>query len=97
MKNWTILQWRPVLFSDESPFVLLLVPNRQNGRVYACSSREVSVIEMVKNQLKIMVWGMMSYRGLSELHFTPRGHCDGRQGDAIPISVMCQLFQLIFI
>lgn len=72
-KNWTILQWRRVLFSDESPFELFQEPNRQNDRVYAHNSREVPVIETVKQPLKIIVWGMMSYRGLSELHVIPRG------------------------
>ena len=43
-KNWTILQWRRVLFSDESPFELFQAPNRQNERVYAHSSHDVPAI-----------------------------------------------------
>ena len=31
------------------------------------------VIETVKQPLKVMVWAMMSHRGLSDLHIVPRG------------------------
>lgn len=72
-KNWTILDWRRVLFSDESLFELMQPPNRQNERVWAHSSAEVPAIETVKQPLKVMVWGMVSHQGLSELHIVPHG------------------------
>lgn len=72
-RNWTVDDWRRVLFTDESPFELYHPPNRQNDRVWAHCSSEVPPTETVKQPLKIMVWGMMSYRGLSDLHIIPRG------------------------
>ena len=71
-KNWTILGRRRVLFSNESVFELMHSPNRQNERVWAHSSAEVSAIDIVKQSLKIMVWAMTSHQGLSELHIVPR-------------------------
>ena len=47
-KNWTILDWRRVLFSDESAFELMHSQNSQNEHVWAHSSGEVSAIDMVK-------------------------------------------------
>ena len=70
--NWSIQDWRRVLFSDESPFELFHPPNRQNDRVWAQNSSEVPVIETVKQPGKVLVWGMMSFRGLSDLHIVPR-------------------------
>ena len=61
------------MFSDESVFELMHPLNRQNERVWAHSSAEVSVIDTVKQPLKIMVRAMMSHSGLSELHIVPRG------------------------
>lgn len=72
-KNWSVQDWRRILFSDESPFEIFQAPNRQNDRVWAHNSSQVPVVETVKQPLKILVWGMMSYRGLSDLHIIPRG------------------------
>ena len=72
-KNWSIQDWRRVLFSDESSFEIFHRPNRQNDRVWAHRSSDVAPTETVKHPLKVMVWAMMSYQGLSELHFVPRG------------------------
>ena len=57
-----------IIFGDRSPYEICQVPNRQNYRVRAHSSSQVPVVETVKQPLKILVWGMMSYRGLSDLH-----------------------------
>ena len=62
-----------MLFSDESPFELYHPPNRQNDRVWASTSSEVPISHTVKQPTKVMVWGMMSFRGLSDLHIVPRG------------------------
>ena len=72
-KNWDVKEWRRVLFSDESPYQLYYAPNRQNNRIWALKSRNVTPIETIKFPLKINVWGMMSHRALSNLHFIPRG------------------------
>ena len=55
--NWSIQEWRWVLFTDESPFQLCHPPNRQNDRIWAHNSSEVPVTETVKHPLKVMVWG----------------------------------------
>lgn len=72
-KNWTFDDWKKVMFSDESPFELFHSPNRQNDRVWAQSGDQLDPTPTVKFPLKIQVWGLMSYRALSELHVIPRG------------------------
>ena len=71
--NWTVDDWRNVLFTDESPFQLNHPSNRKNDCVWARNPSEVDPIRTVKFPKKIQVWSMMSYRALSELHFIPVG------------------------
>ena len=71
--SWTIDDWRRVIFSDESPYQLHHPPNRQNDRVWAHGSSDVVPTETVKHPTKVIVWGAMSFRGLSDLHVVPRG------------------------
>ena len=59
------------LWSDESLFELYHSPNTQNDRIWANNSSEVTPHETIKNPPKLMVWGMMSYSSLSDLHFVP--------------------------
>ena len=70
-QNWTVEEWKRVLFSDESPFQLFHHPNRQNERMWADNPGEVPQTASVKFPPKLMVWGMMSYQGLSQLHIIP--------------------------
>ena len=71
--DWTIDDWRRVIFSDESPYELHHPPNRQNDRVWAHNPSEVVPTETVKHPTKVLVWGAMSFQGLSDLHVIPRG------------------------
>ena len=71
-KDWSINTWKRVLFSDESSFELFHTPNKQNDRVWEKSRADVPPTEKVKFPGKIMVWGLMSYRGLSDLHIIPQ-------------------------
>ena len=71
--NWTVDDWRNVLFTDESPFQLNHPPNRKNDCVWAKNPSEVEPIQTVKFPRKIQVWGMTSYRALSDSHFVPVG------------------------
>ncbi|KAI6647362.1 Transposase-like [Oopsacas minuta] len=73
-KSWTSLDWERVFFSDESPFELFHPTNSQNDRVWDVSSRNITPVETVKNPPRLMVWGMMSHRGLSELHLISPRH-----------------------
>ena len=70
-KDWTIEDWKKVLWSDESPFQMLPIPNRQNDRVWARKSAEVEPCVQVKFPAKIHVLGMMSHQVLSQLHIVP--------------------------
>ena len=71
-KKRTILSCRCVLFSEEAPFELFQVPNRQDDRVRTNSSSDVPTFQTVKQPMRRLVWGMMSYRDLSELQRLPR-------------------------
>ena len=71
-KEWTVEDWKCVLWSDEAPFQLFNTPNRQNDRVWARNSAEVEPCVQVKFPGKINVWGMMSHRAVSELHIVPQ-------------------------
>ena len=71
-KEWTIEDWQKVMWSDESPFQMFHIPNRQNDRVWARKSDEVEPCVQVKFPAKIHVWGMMSHQALSQLHIVPQ-------------------------
>ncbi|KAF0307834.1 hypothetical protein FJT64_020849 [Amphibalanus amphitrite] len=70
-KNWSVKDWQWVLWSDESPYELYHLPNRQNDRVWVASSSDVQTVPTVKHSVKVHVWGMMSHRALSQLHVVP--------------------------
>ena len=70
-QNWDLGEWKRVLWSDESPFELFHSTSAQNDRVWSTDSSGISPREKVKNPPKVMVWAVMSYRALSELHFVP--------------------------
>ena len=70
--DWLEEDWRKVVWSDESPFELFHPPNRHNDRVWAASSSDVPTVPSVKRPAKIHVWGMFSYRALSQLHVVPQ-------------------------
>ena len=76
-KSWSKEDWRRVLFSDESPFELYHHKNHQNDRVWAKNRSQVPPNETVKFPSKILVWGAMSYRAVSELHIIPKGQTVG--------------------
>ena len=68
-QNWTVEEWQRVLWSDESPFELFHPTSAQNDRVWSIDNSKIPPIETVKNPPKVMVWAIMSYRAVSELHF----------------------------
>ena len=70
-KNWTKDDWKRILWSDESPFELFHTSNRQNDRIWARDKSKVPNVETVKFSPRGMVWGMMSFQALSELHIIP--------------------------
>ena len=70
-RNWSIEDWSKVIFSDESPYELDSNPNHQNYVIWAQSPSEVPNHKKNKFPGKLMVWGVMSATGLSELHVVP--------------------------
>ena len=70
-KNWTVEDWKRVLWSDEAPFQLFDTPNRQNDRVWAQNSDNIEPCVQVNFLGKIHVWGKMSHRAVSDLHIVP--------------------------
>ena len=70
-KNWSVEDWRNILWSDESPFQLFQLSNHQNDRIWAKDNLNIPSQKTVKFPPKVMVWGMMSFQALSELHFLP--------------------------
>jgi hypothetical protein len=66
--TWTKEEWRQILWSDESPFVLRY--NRAT-RIWRTSSEKYESWAMrgtVKHDHKIMVWGCFSSLGVGNLH-----------------------------
>lgn len=71
-KDWSVEDWKNVLWTDESPYEIFHPPNPQNDRVWTDDRSKVPVAQVVKHPPKIMVWGLMSFRALSELHVVPQ-------------------------
>ena len=67
--HWTVEQWKKVIWSDESPFVI-----RYQNRQYVCFRSPNEKFSprclqgTVKHQKNIMVWGCFSWYGLGGLH-----------------------------
>ena len=72
VKNWTMDQWKQVVFSDESPFELYHPPNPKNDVIWSQDKDEIEHVPVMKFSPKVMVWGAMSYSGLTELHIVPQ-------------------------
>ena len=73
VKNWTMDQWKQVVFSDESPFELYHPPNSKNDVIWSQDKNEIEHVPVVKFSPKVMVWGAMSFAGLTELRVVPQG------------------------
>ena len=71
-EDWSSDDWKRVFWSDESPFELFHSPNPQNDRFWAIGSQNIEPVYQVKFPAKVMVWGMMSHRALSQLHIVPQ-------------------------
>ena len=69
--SWPPEQWENVIFSDESPFHLFEPSNPQIDRVWSSSGQNIPPILTTKFPSHLMVWGAMSARAVSELHFSP--------------------------
>ena len=68
-RNWSVDDWKNVLWSDLCPFELTQSSNRQNDRTWVKDGSRVQPMEIIKFPPKFVVWGMMGHQALSELHF----------------------------
>ena len=73
VKNWTVEDWKQVVFSDESPFELYHAPNTKNDVIWAANRTNIENTPVPKFSPKVMVWGGMSFSGLTDLHIVPQG------------------------
>ena len=70
--SWSSEQWANVIFFDEAPFYLCEPSNRQIDRVWSSDGQNIPPVLTIKFPPHLMVWGAMSARGVSELHFIPQ-------------------------
>ncbi len=67
-KNWTLEQWKQVIWSDESPFVFRY---QRRSRVWKLSTEKFHISRFkgtVKHEKKIMVWGCFAWHGVGSLY-----------------------------
>ena len=73
LRHWTSEDWKQVVFTDESPFELYHAPNPKNDVVWSRDGSDVEHVGVPKFSPKVMVWGGMSFSGLTDLHIVPQG------------------------
>ena len=72
-RKFTADEWENFLFSNECPKYLFRLPNPKNDIVWGSQESQVPPSYQVKGSAKWMVWGSMTDRGLTSLHFIPQG------------------------
>ena len=66
--HWSIAQWRRVIFSDESPFVLRYNSKKRVWRRANERYEKKHCVGTVKHDIKIMVWGCFAAHGVGMFH-----------------------------
>ena len=94
-QNWTIDQWKKVLFSDESPIFLhwagkKLIWRKQNERFLP-----VCMNGTIKHDVKINVWCCFSANGVGELHRI-KGNLNAKMYRSILITKMVPSAKKLF-
>lgn len=67
-RHWTKEQWRKVMWTDESPFVLRFNRKRRVWRLHNERYAPKRTVGTVKHDKKIMVWGCFVAHGVGHLH-----------------------------
>lgn len=67
-QNWTVRQWKKVLWSDESPFVLQYRGRKRVWRLHNERYRVRCMQATIKYDKKINVWGCFAYGGVGHLY-----------------------------
>ena len=66
--NWTAIQWRRVLWSDESPFILSFQRKSRVWRLFNERYKAWSIRRTIKHEKKINVWGCCAAHGVGRLY-----------------------------
>ena len=72
-KNLTAEEWDDFLFSHVCPKYLSQLPNPKNDIVWGSPESQVPPAYQVKKSSKWIMWGGMTGRGLTGIHFLPQG------------------------
>ena len=72
-KNLTAEEWDEFLFSEKCSKFLFQLPNPKNDIVWVSQESQVPPAYQVKKSLKWIIWGGMTGRGLTRIHFLPQG------------------------
>jgi transposase len=67
-RDWTVEQWRNVIWSDESPFVFRFNKKVRVWRMFNERYNPECTVATVKHDKKIMVWGCFAAVGAGNLH-----------------------------
>lgn len=67
-QNWTKEQWRQIMWSDESPFVLRYNAKKRVWRQHNERYKPECMTATVKHDVKLMVWGCFTAHGVGNLH-----------------------------
>lgn len=67
-RNWTVEQWRRVIWSDESPFVLTFNQRTRVWRMHNERYRIECCVPTVKHDYKLNVWGAFSAHGVGRFY-----------------------------
>lgn len=67
-KDWSLDQWRKVMWTDESPFVLRYHGGRRVWRLHNERYSHRCTIATVKHDVKVNVWGAFCAKGVGMLH-----------------------------
>jgi len=66
--NWSLEQWKKVLWSDESPFVLRFNRKTRVWRTHNERYTPIATVGTVKSDTKLMVWGCFAAHGVGRLY-----------------------------
>ncbi len=92
---WTSDQWKSVLWSDESPFLLRFAGRARVWRFHNERYSPQTTVATVKHDKKINVWGCFSFAGVGHLHQV-QGTLDQHQYHSIIVRHMVPSAQALF-
>lgn len=67
-RDWTVEQWRKVIWTDESPYVLRFNCSQRVWRSANERYDKKCILASVKHDQKLMVWGCFTAHGVGDLH-----------------------------